>query len=280
MNEDGTNAHRVTNTNPPPPGTRSFRAYSTQPAFSPDGSKIAFSGSSPDLTNFDIYVINSDGTNRVRLTNTPDNEFHPSWSSDGTRLAFARDALATGTGSGFEKKRSDIYVMKADGSDTTKVVDVADDLNPSWSPDGTRIAFYSVAKDGSSNLIYTVRPDGTQLTALTTTGYSLYPSWNADGQKLVFSILGSDYQQIAEIDANNAGGIPVRLIPISLKSALYPVFNSNGREVIFAASPDKVLEIYSMSLNGANLKRLTNNPGYDGFPNVTAASVRPTRKAR
>lgn len=79
MNEDGTNPHRVTSTNPTPPSEiLNFKASAFDPAFSSDGTKIAFVDRSPDRTNSDIYVINSDGTNRMRLTNTQDSESHPS----------------------------------------------------------------------------------------------------------------------------------------------------------------------------------------------------------
>jgi Tol biopolymer transport system component len=276
MNEDGTDAHRVTNTSPTTPaGVPNLTASASEPTFSPDGTKIAFVDSSPDSTNSDIYVINADGTNRMQLTNTPDSETHPSWNSDGTRLVFARDAAVSGTGSLVDNAASDIYVMDANGSNVTKIADVADDMAPSWSPDGSRIAFSSFVNDGSVGLIYTVRPDGTQLTALTTSGFSTQPSWSPNSQQVVFSFYdtNSGYYQIALIGAQSAGGTPVILTDATSQGAFFPVFKSDGSGVIFTASPFDDPELYSIDLNGANLKRLTDNPGFDGYPSVTAAVV-------
>lgn len=278
MNEDGTGTRRVTSTNPTPPeGVGNFTALADQPAFSPDGTKIAFIGSSSDFSNFDIYVVNSDGTNRVQLTQTADSESHPAWSPDGTRLTFSRNSQATGTGSSSENYRSHIYVMNADGSGAVKIADVGNDSAPSWSPDGTHIAFSSFANDGSSSRIYTVQPDGTQLTAITPGGFSTAPSWSPNSQLLTFSSYDGNtgYYQVALLSASDINGTPTILTNGSSQGAFNPVFKSDGNSLVFQASPDNDPEIYSIDLNGANLQRLTTNPGYDGFPSVTAATPAP-----
>jgi Tol biopolymer transport system component len=79
-------------------------AKGTHPAWSPDGAKIAFTGS-PDV-NSDVYVMDADGTNRVNLTRHPATDWEPAWSPDGTRIAFATD----------RDGNREVYVMNADGS--------------------------------------------------------------------------------------------------------------------------------------------------------------------
>jgi TolB protein len=122
------------------------------PAWSPDGSKIVFSrlheenGSLPgwEIFNQDIYVMNADGSNAIRLTNDPSSDFNPDWSPDGSKIAFVSQRVP----------RSGIYVMNADGTGQTWLTE---GNNPAWSPDGTKIVF-----DG----IRVMNPDGSGLVQL------------------------------------------------------------------------------------------------------------------
>ena len=79
--------------------------------------------------------MNADGSDQTNLSNNEANDFNPSWSSDGEKIAFTSDR---------ENGNFDIYVMNADGSGQTRLTDnPADDFNPTWSPDGEKIAFAS-----------------------------------------------------------------------------------------------------------------------------------------
>ena len=102
--------------------TFNFPFDTGQPDWSPDGAKIAFLRFSPDF-NYEVYVMNADGTNQVRLTNTPTGEGVPRWSPDGTKIAFntARDG------------NIEVYVMDADGSNQTNLTNnAALDAVGSW----------------------------------------------------------------------------------------------------------------------------------------------------
>ena len=102
----------------------------------------------------DIYVMNADGSEVTRLTDSDIGGAHPTWSPDGRRIAFV------------SYRHGQIYVMNADGSEVTRLTD--DDFGgvdaPAWSPDGRHIAFHSY---GFNNSIYVMKADGSEVTRLT-----------------------------------------------------------------------------------------------------------------
>jgi len=109
--------------------TRDFGRHMS-PAWSPDGSRIAFA--SDRGGNTDIYVMAADGSHRVRLTEHPARDWEPAWSPDGRVIAF------TSTRDG----QLGVYVMHVDGSDVRRLTDLASpNSSADWSPDGSRIAF-------------------------------------------------------------------------------------------------------------------------------------------
>jgi len=88
------------------------------PAWSPDSSKVAFI--SKDDGNWEIYVINADGTGKTRLTNSPTSDGLPTWSPDGKWIAFRSD----------RDGKWALYVMRYDGSDVRRIVDAP--VLPLW----------------------------------------------------------------------------------------------------------------------------------------------------
>jgi len=123
----------------------------SNPAWSPDGRKIAFF-SNRDLEG-GIWVMNADGPGEHRVTSDLafGENFAPDWSPDGTRIAFHT------TRHGFGEES--IYVMDADGSNETRLTSGVDRL-PSWSPDGSEILFTSIEGAGSELRVVGANGDG------------------------------------------------------------------------------------------------------------------------
>jgi TolB protein len=124
--------------NPDGTGDRALiRSPASDPAYSPDGTKIAWADHI--VFGSGIHVSNPDGTGDTQLTAAEPVTgnglaFDPSWSPDGTRIAFTSFVTAN---------NAEIYVMDADGSNQTRLTssEAPDDVDPVWSPDGTKIAW-------------------------------------------------------------------------------------------------------------------------------------------
>jgi uncharacterized repeat protein (TIGR01451 family) len=214
--------------------------------------KIAFASSNP-IGTAEIYVMNDDGSAQTRVTNDPASDFDPSWSPDGSKIAFTSD----------RDGNSEIYVMNANGSAQTRLTNESSrDEDPSWSPDGTKIAFTS-DRDGNSE-VYVMNASGSARTRLTDdTSSDEDPSWSPDGTKIAF-MSGRDGN--AEIYLMNANGSDQTRLTNDPNFDGDPSWSPDGSKMAFVSLRDGNRDIYSMNANGSARTRLTNDPNFDGDP--------------
>jgi TolB protein len=232
------------------------------PAISPDGTRIAFRSGQ------DIYVMNIDGTERRRLTDTPAYESHPDWSPDGTQITFVTE----------RDGNREIYTMHADGSNPQRLTnDPADDLRPDWSPDGTQILFNS-ERDGNFE-IYVVGTDGSNLRRLTDDPkWEMFPRWSPDGTQIAYTYATPRRwdQEIYVMDVDGSNARQLTDLPAASEN---PIWSPDGSQIVFQSDRDGNFEIYVMDADGGNQRRLTNHPDGDYWPSWGPAAV-PRGKAR
>ena len=192
------------------------------PAWSPDGSRIAFAAERDG--NLEIYTMNANGESPVRLTNVPAADYRPAWSPDGARIAFvtARDG------------NGEIYVMNADGASPVRLTNnIARDADPTWSPDGSRIAFSS-DRDGSGG-IWVMNADGSGLTRLTSNGLGdSQPAWSPDGTRIAFSRKRINNSDIFIVNTDGSG---LTQLTTGIDNAADPAWSPDGRKIALAAVP-------------------------------------------
>lgn len=149
------------------------KIYELEPAWSPDGRRIAYSSRIPSTSKSDIWVVQADGTYATQLTAGVGSNESPAWSPDGSKIAFISDRSGT----------NDVWIMNADGSGQRRVTTLPMQENsPSFSPDGNRLVFsYSNTNDDAATL-WVVNVDGSGLAAITTGAFDDYePKWGLQG---------------------------------------------------------------------------------------------------
>ena len=203
--------------------------------------------------NFDIYVMNADGSGVIRLTDDPASDGLPIWSLDGQKILFIsrRDG------------NRDIYVMNADGSGVTRLTDSGADEMPSWSPDGRKIVFSSHRSRRGPD-IYVMNADGSGVTQLTDNPQNLdeHPSWSPDGRKIAF-IRNPDGRD--DLYVMNADGSGVEQLTEDYALDSWPSWSPDGRKIAFSSDGAGNLDIYVINADGSGLTRLTDDPADDSI---------------
>ncbi len=213
--------------------------------------RIAFSSDGDG--DYEIYIMNADGTGLKKLTDDADDELFPSWSPDARKIAF--ESRKDGN--------PDICVMNADGSEQTNLTNNSSRHHvPSWSPDGQRIVFYSY--DDNDHEIQVMNSDGSGLKQLTDNhANDMAPSWSPDGMRIAFCSERDGNFEIYDMDVD--GGDQRRLTDNAARD-MGPVWSPDGGKIAFDSNRDDNHEIYVMNPDGTEQRRLTDNAARDGNP--------------
>jgi Tol biopolymer transport system component/flagellar hook assembly protein FlgD len=167
-------------------------AWDIEPAWSPDGSKLAFSSNRSG--NYDIWAMNADGSGLINLANNPAYDGKPAWSPNGSKIAFVSDRSGN----------KDIWTMNIDGSDLKQLTSLTIiDTDPCWSPDSTRIAFASNRSDNYDIWVVNADGSGEPIKIMSSEAYEGEPSWSRAG--LAFTSDRSGHKEIWMLNADGTG---------------------------------------------------------------------------
>ncbi len=235
MNADGSGRKQLTH----------FDATTFYPSLSPDGKTIYFV--SRQKGTFDIYSMALDGGDVTQLTKGIGTLYAPELSPNGKRIVF------TNNGNG-------IWVMRADGNNPHPIT-FKDDIDPTWSPDGSKISFASSRKGDRQLFIMDSNGDNVeQLTNLSNMGGR--STWSPDGTKIAFYRGTQGNHDIYIVDVNTKD---IKKLTNGGDN-LGPSWSPDGNWIAFTSFRDGNNEIYIIHPDGSGLRRLTDNPSSDWQP--------------
>lgn len=229
VNEDGSGEQQLTD------GARDFYAD-----ISPDGTKIVAETELPGIDG--LLVMNVDGTDPVTFSLGYANE--PSWSPDGSRIAFAMD-------SGGGTCCLTLWVINADGSGLARLGDVRGS-SPTWSPDGSKIAFLMSGErleDARSLAVMNV--DGTDVTPISEPGWwGGTPDWSPDGASILATLdRGLTDGALLTIPADGGEARVIERLPVLGRAS----WSRDGAQVTYVSKG----QVWVMDADGSNTHPVT-----------------------
>jgi Tol biopolymer transport system component len=255
-------------------------ANDTEPAYSPDGSKIAFQ-SRPQGGTWDIWTVNSTGTpNLKRITNNQANDRDPNWSPDGNKIVFTSDRSSGGN--------EHIWTVSSTGTTPEMGLDQVTDFpiphrRPAYAPNGNRIVFQVCILPPCSNVdnwdIFTLDPSYTNITnsyerITRNQAADEEPAYSPDGSRIAFSSRRVGPPPNADIFSATPSGVEDELFEIAAFHTAddeKPAFSPDGNRIVFDSNrsglpnnPDNYdIWIVNCSFQELSFTQITNNPATD-----------------
>ena len=224
--------------------------------------KIAFVSDREVAGQYQVYTMDSNGSNPVNLTHDSSNYLHPRFSPDGTKIVFYSSSY----------EGDDIFIIDSDGNNLTNLTKtIANDNYPQFSPDGSKIVFTS-DRDGNRE-VYIMDIDGNNQLRLTNNSLLDHaPQFSPDGSKILFYSVDDQWNYYIftiDCDGNNLTKLIWQVeyahMPNVICSNDYnvyfygPQYSPDGSKIVFVSYSfeEHNWDIYIMNSDGSNQKRLT-----------------------
>jgi TolB protein len=197
----------------------------------------------------DIYLIDFDGYNRVKITNHKSIVLSPSWSPDGKKVIFTS----------YKDGNPDVYVRELFYGRERKIsFQKGLNIAPEWSPDGEKIVLTLSQDDGNSD-IYLINEEGEKISRLTSDwANDVSPCWSPDGKELAFvsNRSGSPQVYIMEVKTGK-----VRRLTFEGSYNTSPAWSPRGNKITFSGRRGDNFDIYTIATDGKDLRQLTSSGG-------------------
>lgn len=209
-------------------------ANSGVPTFLPDGRRLGFRSKATGF--WQIYTINTDGSDLRQLTGGAYDNMEAIWSPDGRQVAF----VSTRDGN------KEIYRMESNGSNQQRLTaNPGHDDDPNWSPDGRWLVFESLRSSRMD--VYKMRGDGSALTRLTSGGLSnTTPAWSPDGRWIAFERKDGNASNIWVMDPDGGN---LRQLTFAGKINWRPAWSPDSQQIAFTSDRDGTMAIWVVPLD-------------------------------
>lgn len=256
MNTDGT---EITNISLSP------HKEDVMPAVSPDGSKVVFMrGNFYDWDSYELWIMDTDGSNQIQLTDNTKADGHPDFSPDGKRIVFAS----------YIDGDDEIYMISSDGSGLKRLTDNSgSDNDPDFSPDGGLIAFKSTRAHRGDSIdefldkdyeIFLMDTNGTVISQLTNDTLSDHdPDFSPDGTEIAFLRVQPD--QSSDVWIMNSDGSNQKNLTMQ-GDCWYTSWIMDGEYIAYCSSITQNVDIFIMKSDGTEKAQVTYSPFTDEFP--------------
>jgi Tol biopolymer transport system component len=231
------------------------------PQMDPTGKYIVYA-STQHRKNADIYVKTVNGTAITQLTSDPAQDMMPTFSPDGTKIAFCSDRAGNW----------DIYIMDLSGGQPVQITsDPADDFHPSFSPDGRRLVYCTFGNQSGQWELVVINLDNPGPKRFI--GHGLFPCWSPKGDRILFQRArerGTRWFSLWTLDFVNGEGVrPTEILASSNAAAITPRWSPDGSHIVFCTvvDPDASLDkgptqadIWVVAADGSGRTNLTKSP--------------------
>lgn len=236
------------------------------PTWSPNSQEIAFIAYKDEGLNTDLYLYLIDVNEALRGESRSEMKHLPLFEESAGSLRWSPDGQQLALSSREDVDSSDevavINVAVVQGTSDSNWINLGEGQEPTWSPDGHKLAFESYRGDKDEIYVWD-KADGSLIRLTQSSTGDSAPTWSPDGLKIAF-VSGRDGN--GEIYSTNVDGSNALNLTHSPADDVWPAWSPDGKQIAFISNRDGNQEIYVMNADGSDQRRLTNTPDYEWYP--------------